>query len=145
NFNVRTSPGSIIDMFIVGESGADPSSEGGGLGDINELPPFFNLGPGSDIRFVSFTRIESSNDDDAFRPLAAGVPVTLTDDTGAVITSEIRGGSPASFGQVRTLPINGSQGVAIARIDATLLGGASLMINGVTAGRASIGRIVVTT
>jgi len=146
NFNVRTSPGSIIDMFIVGESGADPSGDGGGgVGDINELPPFFNLGPGSDIRFVSFTRIETSNDDDAFRPLTAGVPVTLTDDTGAVITIEIRGGSPASSGQVRTLPINGSQGVAIARIDATLLGGAALVINGVTPGRASIGRIVVTT
>src|SRR5690606_9491767 len=39
----------------------------------------------------------------------------------------------------------GSQGVAIARIDATLLGGAVLSIRGDTPGRVSIGTINITT
>lgn len=138
DFNVITSPGSVINAFLVGEDG--------GSGEIDEINPNFQLGAGSDLRFASFSRIESLSNPDAFRPLTANTPVVLTDDAGGVVTIEIRGGSAASSGQVRVLPINGSVGVAIARIDANLLGGASLVINGQTAnGRVSIGRIVLTT
>ncbi|MBX3358159.1 MAG: hypothetical protein KF745_07005 [Phycisphaeraceae bacterium] len=137
NFNVTTSPGSIIDEFIADEAGS---------GLIDAATPRFTLGAGSDLRFASFTQIQSGLNPDVFRPLVPGAPVTLTDDAGGTVTISIENGLAGSVGQIRVLPINGSQGVAISRIDVNLVGGASLLIRGTQqSGRISIGRIVVTT
>lgn len=141
SFIVRTSPGSTINQFLVGITGGD----GGLNGDLTRGTPRFTLGTGSDLRFADFGLIQSATDPDAFRRVNPGSPVVLSDDTGTVVTIEVRGGTAGSGANVRFLPIDGSQGVAIARIDATLNGGAELRITGIGPGVASIGRIRVTT
>jgi hypothetical protein len=138
-FTVRTSPGSVIDRFLVGVTGGDAGLNGDLTGT-----PVFNLGAGSDLRFADFGLIVSPSDADVVRNLVSGFPVTMTDDSGTTVRLEIVGGTP-SFGTIRSLPISGSQGVAIARIDVTLNGGAVLRISGTGPGVASIGRINVTT
>src|SRR5690606_9756711 len=138
---------SIINQFLVGVGGG-----GDGPGEIRgQRVPTFSLGAGSDLRFADFTQIENGADPNAFLPLAFGQLVTLTDDAGGSVTFRISGAAvgqqdaaATSFATIRFLPINNSLGVAIARIDVTLNGGASLEVTGITPGRVSIGRINVT-
>ncbi len=146
-FTLNTQPGSTIDAFLVGTNnggaGTDFPSE------IRDGQPFIHMGPGSDLRFADFALIQRAGDPDARTPLAFGQTLQLTDDAGATVRLRIVGGTTAanvtSSALIRVLPIDGSQGVAIARIDVTLNGGASLQIDGLTPGVASIGRINVTT
>lgn len=141
NSTITTSDRSIIDQIIVG-------ANGGPGGIIGERVPRINMGVGSDIRFFSIAgNIENGSNPNAFTPLIPGQTVTVVDDGGATVTIRITGGTPGaiSFGAVRFLPIDSAQGVAIARIDAQLNGGASLEINGLTAGVASIGFLNITT
>ncbi|MGE3108740.1 MAG: beta strand repeat-containing protein [Phycisphaerales bacterium] len=140
-FSLTTSDRSIIDAFVV--------QAGNGVGIVGERLPQINMGVGSDIRFMTLDagNIENGSNPNAFTPLVPGQTVTIVDDGGATLTIRIAGGTPGamSFGQIRFLPIDSSQGVAIARIDAVLNGGASLEIGGLTAGVASIGLININT
>ncbi len=140
-FTLTTSDRSIIDSFTV--------QAANGVGILGERPPVFNMGVGSDVRFFQLRagNLENGSNPNAFTPLIPGQTVTIVDDGGVTLSIRIAGGNigAPSFGQIRFVPINSSQGVAIARIDATLNGGATLEIAGLTGGIASIGFINITT
>lgn len=144
---IHTSPGSTIDQFSIGD---DPA----GLGEIVFGDPDINVGAGSDIRFFSLTgRRRSAFDQDIVTTFGYGQSLNFVDDAGATISIALTGGNEPvdpnndprqqSSIQVRYLPINGSRGVAIGRINVVLRGGANLVITGLTPGVATLGRIFV--
>lgn len=144
-FLVTTSPGSVIDQFILRDG---PTTQFDAT-DIRYGVPLFNTGIGSDIRFVDFGLIQTPISADAEFVIASGQSLTFTDDGGARFTISVTGaGSSAT---VLALPVQGSQGVVVSRIEADLLGGGNLVITAVNAGSGSdagatisIGRIIVT-
>jgi len=77
-----------------------------------------------------------------------GLPITFTDDAGQVFQITIEGGAGTATGTVKSMPISGSLGSAVGRIEVNLDGGASLHIRSLGANNnapvISIGRIVVT-
>jgi hypothetical protein len=154
---IHTSPGSVIGAFLVSQDFpvGDPNNPlqnlgiygigNGGHGVI------VNTGAGSDVRFVDYPRLDLINSVDSFLPLLVGTPVTLTDDKGGQVRIQIVGGTlpaGARAGEIRVLPIDGAQGVAIGRITINLTGGAQLLITGLgpvgSTDITSIGRIIVT-
>ncbi len=139
SLTVNTSPNSVVGAFIVGTRGSGNAL----AGSLDDLTPVFNLGAGSDVRFTDFARIETPIDGDSTDTIFSGQTVQYTDDAGANFTIQVTG--PGSFATIRFLPVDGSEGVAIGRIDATLNGGGDLVINGLTEGLVSIGRINILT
>lgn len=152
--SVTTSPGSQIDQFLVGNDNGGAGSQY--PGQIRGTPTF-TLGTDSDIRFVDFSQISRTGDPNVTVTITYGQSITLVDDAGGTVVISITGGqgvppgsvpgTPAptdgSSAVIRLLPINGSRGVAISRIIATLRGGANLTVNGTAAGVVSIGRLIV--
>lgn len=155
---IRTSSGSQIDQFLVGTNNDGAGSEF--PGQITDGQPTITTGIGSDVRFMDFRQINDGNNGDATFVLNIGdAPIRFTDDAGAEFTIGISGGAtnppgtPAgtpqpTFGSqliIRVLPVNSgvSGGVVVASIQAVLRGGANLVINGLTSGVVSIGRIIV--
>jgi hypothetical protein len=144
--NIQTSPGSIFDEFLVGNTFDGAGSQW--AGNIRNTAPTIRLGAGSDLRFADFGLIQTNGSPDAFTQILAGQSFTFVDDAGAVVNVAIVGGNPqtnGSFVNVRTLAINGSQGVAIGRITGQLVNGANLVITATTPGVVSVGRIDVQT
>lgn len=143
---VITSNFSIIDQFIVGNNNGGAGSEFPG-GQIINGTPVFRMGTGSDLRFADFNLIQRGADTDVVTPLVYNTPITFVDDGGATFSVRIRGGGPNAFlstATIRVLPIDGSQGVAFARINADLQDGAELVFTGLTPGVVSIGRLNIT-
>ncbi|MGQ0629303.1 MAG: beta strand repeat-containing protein, partial [Phycisphaerales bacterium] len=154
-------PGNIgeffVDAFIVGTRFTLNTSDRSTIGRfvtprVAIGAPRINMGIGSDIRFADIGQITVGFENnsppvaDAFRIIPFDQTYSITDDSGAIYRLKIDGGAAgaaASFLRILQLPVQGSQGVAIARVEATLAGGASLRITGETAGVVSIGRIVV--
>jgi hypothetical protein len=137
SFNLRTSNNSIIDRFLVGQAG--------GTGIIDEALGNFQLGSGSDVRFAAFNQIGDQVDPDVQFLLTPATPLSFTDDSGATVRFSISGGDATSVASVRVLPVNGSQGVVVGRIDGTLSAGANLVIDAPNGGVVSIGHIALTT
>ncbi len=110
-----------------------------------------NLGPGSDIRFTDFVKIDGVAEVDRTTELRGGTPVQFVDDGGARFTITVQGASSNDLvGQIRFLPISSSEGVAIAQIDnLDLSGGRRLQIRsldnpgGAQSAPISIGRILI--
>lgn len=131
--------GAQVDQLLVGP-GTGPFA-----GEIRGGTPDFGSGNGSDFRFVDFTAVQRGGVVDATTDITPGQPATFTDDAGGSVQIAIVGGTPAgSQISVRTIGINFSRGVVIARITGTLAGGASLVISGIDPGVVSIGRIILT-
>jgi hypothetical protein len=147
--SVRTSPGSTIGAFLVSQDALGDTGAVSGIYNLGFGAGFgaqFTTGFGSDVRFVDFGRIDQPNSVNAGVPIIGGQAVNLVDDAGGRVTVTITGvpgGVVAGF--IRVLPIDGSQGVAIAGIDANLLGGRALVITGdnqtANSDTISIGRI----
>ncbi len=87
-----------------------------------------NLGFNSDLRFFDAIQIDLGGVNNKSLPLISGVPLNLTDDGGATVTIVLNGA--ATNGRIIVMPISGSLGVAIGRIEVNLVGGASLTITG---------------
>ncbi len=152
---VTTSSNSTLDQFIV--RGNLVGFPGGDFvttpGEIWDGTPIFTLGGGSDVRFVDFGLIQDDINSDVNRQLNYNQSLEFVDDAGATFTISISGGTAlgnASRAEIRSLPINGSEGVAVGRINVRLEAGASLFITATGAGSSgdagatiSIGRIVV--
>lgn len=126
---LNTSPGSVIGAFLVSQDiDFDPNDPligiyGGLLGAT------VNMGAGSDLRFVDFPRIDLINAVNVNIPLIGGQNADFTDDAGGRLTvsvSNVPGGVQA--GLVRALPVDGSQGIAIAQIVVDLSGGRALQL-----------------
>lgn len=149
--SVITTPGSVWDQFRVGTVNGGAGTDF--PGEIIGSQPLIRMGAGSDLRFVDFSNIRRPGDNGVSTTVNYGQTARFTDDAGAVYTFTISGGNVPTDGTpgaflnsslvIRVLPIDGSQGVAIARINANLLGGANLVINGETQGVASIGHIII--
>lgn len=143
--SVQTSPGSIVDQFLVGNTFDGGDSQF--AGQMRGTPPVFRLGAGSDIRFADFGLIQSNGSADSFTRIGLNQSFTFVDDAGAAVRVSVNGGgagAAGSFVDVRTLAINGSQGVAIARVTGNLIGGAILNFEVLTTGVVSVGRIDLT-
>jgi hypothetical protein len=143
---ITTSNNSIIDQFIVGANNGGAGSEFPG-GQIINGTPVFRMGTGSDVRFADFNLIQRGGNLDVVTPLFYNTPITFVDDGGATFTVRIRGGGATGFesaGEIRVLPIDGSQGVAFARINVNLVDGAELVFTGQTPGVVSLGQLNIT-
>lgn len=147
NMTVETSPGSVIDQFLVQDGPATqfPAYQ------IRQNIPRFTTGVGSDIRFADFGLIQRPSDPNLRIVLNYNQSYNFIDDAGAQFTVRITGGDPTnntSFLEAFSLPVDGSQGVALARLDVTLRQGANLTITatstqaaGESGATISIGRI----
>lgn len=155
---LRPAPGSQVDQFLIGVNNGGQGSEF--PGQIQDGAPNFTTGIGSDVRFMDFRLISTGVNADATFTLNYGdAPLTFVDDAGAQFTIALEGGATnppgtppgtqqPTFGSqliIRVLPVNSgvAGGVVVASIEATLRGGANLVITGQTAGVVSIGRILV--
>ena len=147
---ILTNSGSTIDQLRVGVNGRGAGSDFPGW--ITDSQPTIRMGAGSDIRFVDFELIQRPGDANVQTNLVYGQTILFTDDAGARFTITINGGFTLADGtqpflgsnaSITVLPIDGSQGVAVSRITANLLGGANLVISGDSAGVVSLGNIFI--
>lgn len=145
---VDTSPNSIVGGLLVQQDQADTGDTRQGLygGDLGAI---FNLGAGSDLRFFDAPYIDLRDTDNADTLLIENQTIRFTDDGGGDVEIRVVGTTTGRFaGRVVMMPIDGSQGVAVGRIEVDLSTGASLEIRGVGNSGSndviSIGRIVVT-
>jgi hypothetical protein len=145
SMNLTTPAGSTIGAVLVSQDpaayiDADPRS-GVYLGSRGIR---LNTGAGSDIRFADVQRVDLLNSVDVTYPIIAGQILELIDDGGSLVQISITGTSGEILGEVIAFPVDGSQGVAIAAINANLVGGRTLSISGRDpqgAGVIGIGRI----
>ena len=142
-FNLTSPAGTVIGAFLVDQdSGLDPNASPD-VGIILQ-PPDFLTGAGSDVRFVHFPQIDGVSENE-FTPLVLGTPVELIDDNGGSVQISIAGGDGNANSLIRLLPIDESEGVAIAEIVVDLTGGGRLDI--ISQGNAgdviSIGRVLI--
>lgn len=152
NLSVTMSQNSQLDAFLVGTINDGQGSEY--PGQIRGNAPTITSGLGSDVRFVDLALRQSPGSADTFQIINYGESITLVDDAGASVVISVTGGnsipnpdggSPVAGSRafIRTLSINGSRGVAVARINAELFGGADLVVQSNSPGVVSIGRIEV--
>lgn len=145
NVSIVTSQGSTIDQFLVGNLNGGAGSEF--PGQIRGGVPQIRTGVGSDVRFVDFSLMQRAGDNNLRIPLAYNQPYTFVDDAGGSFTVVINGGvalDNTSAMEIRSMPVDGSQGVAVARMSVNLAAGANLVITSLDArSRMSIGRIIV--
>ncbi len=101
----------------------------GGFNAIN-----LNLGQDSDIRFVDIPRIDLQGSNNTFLPIITGETLRLVDDAGGVLEIEVtsREINPIVVGRVYIVPVEGSEGVAIARIEIDDLSGTGVFTGGRT-------------
>lgn len=150
-FDLTTPANSVVGGFVTDQD-LTITSTGPYDGIYNNNPLLststglgFSLGFNSDLRFFDTPQIDYGGINDKFLPLVPGQPLSLTDDGGANVTLFL---NAATAGRVIVMPIDGSLGVAIGRIEANLIGGGTLSIVG-TAGangadEISIGNLVIT-
>ncbi|MCC6427425.1 MAG: hypothetical protein IT435_11460 [Phycisphaerales bacterium] len=145
---VDTPDGSIIGGLLVQQDQADTGDTRQGMWG-GERGALLNLGAGSDLRFFDSPYIDLRDADNAFTPIFENQTVRFTDDGGGDIEIRVAGTQTGRFaGQIVIMPVDGSQGVVVGRIEVDLSGGASLEIRGVgPAGSTnviSVGRINIT-
>lgn len=123
SISIRTTPGSTVGGFLVSQDVEDePNTFYGIWGNFGGGIAAFETGFGSDVRFVDAPQI-AVNSTSTTLPIIGGQLLELVDDGGAKVTLNVAG-APAGVqvGFVRFLPIDGSQGVAIAEIQVDLSG-----------------------
>ena len=150
---IVTSAGATVGGFVVSQDvdfseddiifGIDAQGRSTGLGVD------FQLGPGSDIRFVDTPNLNNTFGVNAGLDLIIGESRELVDDAGGRYTVAIRGvGAPGTVvGFLRFIGVDSGEGVALATIEADLTGGRDLIINTISGSAddvISIGRIDVT-
>jgi len=143
---ITTSSNSIIDQFRVGVNNNGDGSQFPG-GQIIDGTPVFRMGVNSDLRFADFNLIQNGGNADIVTPLFYNTQITFVDDGGAAFSVLIRGGGPLGFtsaGEIRIIPVDGSQGIAFARININLEDAAELVFTGLTPGVVSLGRLNIT-
>lgn len=152
--NIKTDNGARIGGILVSQDMTEEPGTGRngvffGNAPLNNNGIGITTGVGSDVRFFDTPRIDILNQLNQFVALPLNTPVKFTDDGGAEVEVTVVGtAGSGAFGLARVIPINGSKGVAIGRIEADLTGGARLRIRGLGAAGnkdvISIGRIIVT-
>jgi len=139
-------------MQIVGADGGDGNVDVGretsGDFGITRGDLFIRTGSGGggNVRFFRAPSISGNGNSNPVIELEEDNTLQLVDDSGALFTIRINGASAsglASFAFITTQGINGSQGVAVARISVFLAPGADLVITN-NSGQVEIGDIIVT-
>lgn len=139
---LQTSDSSRIGAFLIAQDAPltrAPGATGGGATQFQGVygtnstpgsrPINFQLGVNSDIRFLDIPYFDQLSTLNVATTLLPDVPVIITDDSGARVSVVIRpGATGAGIGTLRALPVNGSQGQSIGRINVDLTGGARLEI-----------------
>lgn len=139
---LQTSDGSRVGAFLISQDAPiarAPGAIGGGAtqfqgiygtsNTVGSRPINFQLGVNSDIRFLDVPYFDQLSTLNVATPLLPDVPVIITDDSGARVSVVVRpGATGAGVGTIRAVPVNGSQGQAIGRINVDLTGGARLEI-----------------
>ncbi|MBX3365751.1 MAG: hypothetical protein KF912_00365 [Phycisphaeraceae bacterium] len=148
SISVRTPAGSIIGGILVSQDVQDtPNTFYGIWGGFGGGFSSLNTGFGSDVRFVDSPQV-AVNSVNTTLPIIGGQVLELIDDGGAKVTFSVAGApNGVPVGLVRFLPVDGSQGVAIAEVQVDLSGpGQRLDIqsDGRTGTPVSIGRITLT-
>lgn len=155
SLNVQVSPGSTVGAFLLAQDAGEyqaaldvmrTDGEGedeeryGAYDGFRGIP--FASGSGSSVRFVDLPRLDLSNATNVRTELFGDQSVQFVDDGGARISISVDGFDEDPVGRVISVPIDGSQGVAVALIDVDLTGGRTLNISGIgTGGSFQIGRI----
>lgn len=149
---VITSDGSTIGAVLVSQDidfGAnDPNIGFYSFNALANVGPSFQLGAGSDIKFISFPAVDLPNAQNAFIPIIGGSTVNLTDDSGASVQISAPGAvNGAQVGLIRVMPVDSSLGVAIGDIVIDLTGSVDLNITATgplgQLGTVGIGRIQI--
>lgn len=149
---LTTPPGSTVGGLLISQDiEFDPADPEIGIWLGDQRAVVATTGSGSDVRFVDFPRIDVGNTFDSSVEIIGGQPIELVDDGGGRVRVEILGLPNGTVGGlIRYLPIDVSQGVAIATLDQIdLTGGRQLLItstgdqggNSETLAPISIGRI----
>lgn len=143
---IDTSPGSRIGALLISQDAYTETNPRTGLYE-GQRGMLLNTGPGSDIRFVDFPRVDNLTGVDNVFGVVANQPLTFVDDGGATFRITVESAIPGLVGAIRVLPVSGTQGVVVGQIRIFNLVDATLRIEGVDQGNApavvSLGRIVV--
>src|SRR5262249_20650219 len=132
--SIRTSPGSTLGAFLVSQDSYNDPNPRSGIYQGQQGVTIVS-GAGSAGRFVDNPRIDLLNSTDVITPLIGGQAAHFVDDAGSAVTISVENaGDGVQVGTVRVLPVEGSQGVAIAQISVNLAGGAILHITGTNPG-----------
>lgn len=144
----------VIDVIEAGMTIARPGEDEGNL-DIGRSTDFGIIrgdlaiqtgsGGGGNVRFVRAPNVAGNTGEAPVIELEQDTTLRLVDDSGAVFTIRINGGSAtglSSTALITTQGINSSQGVAVARIEVFLAPGAELVITN-DSGQVEIGDIIV--
>lgn len=152
--SIRTSPGSTVGAILISQDVyAEAGASTGLYNTTSQLSSsrgvYVNTGSGSDVRFVDFPRIDTPTSLDSFVPVVVGTAVQLTDDGGATYRVTVEGPDVGvAAGQIRTIGVDGSQGVVAGQISVSLAGGRTLRIEAIGQGTnpkpISIGRLRIT-
>lgn len=125
---IHVTPGSTIGALLVSQDTYADGNARSGIYGGNGIP--IVTGAGSDVRFFDTPRLDVTNSVDLRYVLLPGVPVELIDDGGARVRVTLTAGTDASVtGFVIASQVDRSQGVAIGRVSANLIGGATLTID----------------
>jgi hypothetical protein len=152
--SIRTSPGSTIGAILVSQDVyTEAGAQTGLYNTTNQLSSsrgvYVNTGSGSDVRFVDFPRLDTPTALDSFIPVIVGTPIQLVDDGGATYRVTVTGQDAGVVaGQIRTIGVDGSQGVVTGQISVSLAGGRQVRIEAIGQGTnpkpISIGRLRIT-
>lgn len=136
--DTSASPGSIIGGFLVSQDTANFGVDGTYNDDFGIFDGFnavnLNLGQDSDIRFVDVPQIDLQGTAFLTLPIITGETLTLVDDAGGRVEISVtsREAFPFQIGRVYVVPVDGSEGVAIARIEIDNLSGTGVITGGRT-------------
>ncbi len=128
--------GSIVGGLLISQDAPDfgrDTTYGDDLGIFDGFDGInLQLGQDSDIRFVDTPFIDLQGASNAFLPIITGETLTLVDDAGgrveiSVTQREVFG---IEIGRVYVIPVEGSEGVAIARIEIDDLSGTGVLTGG---------------
>jgi hypothetical protein len=148
---LQTPNGSVVGGLLISQDvplddGAPNNGIYGGVSGNTGLN--LQLGVNSDLRFFDTPRIWQQNIPGVTTTLLSGAAVSFGDDAGGTVQIVLEGGDGTATGTVKVIPVSGSLGVAVGRIEVNLAGGANLRItsNGTlnSSQVISIGRIIVT-
>lgn len=118
SLRITTPPGSDIGAVLIGQDTYSDINSGLRLG-IKGLP--FITGAGSNIKFFDTPFIDLLSQVGSTQPIFGSTALTLIDDGGAEITIEIPDAPTTQIlGSVVYMPVDGSQGGAIAQISVNL-------------------------
>ncbi|MEL6796284.1 MAG: hypothetical protein AAFO89_05615, partial [Planctomycetota bacterium] len=132
--DTSATPGSVVGGLLVGQRigvAGDPTSDDGSPGGGDDIGFFdgeegviLNLGDGSDIRFVDTPNIDLREGLGTSIPIITGEVLEFVDDAGGRVNVSVSTATPfpVQVGEVIVVPVDGAEGVAIARIFVNLAG-----------------------